>query len=279
MRPNENTVNVIANIIQHFSWRWVAFLNSDNDFGADGLELFIKRIKDTEICLAYNKAINEHTDFSQMFKQIEEQNINVIVLFAPKENAKSVIKAAIELNITNKVWLADDGWSLSKQLPKLKGIQSVGTVLGAAQPVITIPGFDDFIYSTKSQASCANAAQQTFCNQVCNCSDVLVEDIVAADPSFSFAVYSAVYAVAQALHNTLKCAAGRCYNNITVHPYIVSMFSHCILFLHFYNTLILALCYRQPRLFIHVGLSFMSPLGSTRAQKFQFDPVKPDCSV
>ncbi|XP_017273144.1 taste receptor type 1 member 1-like [Kryptolebias marmoratus] len=221
VHPNENTLNVIVNIIEHFSWRWVAFLNSDDDFGIDGLEVFRRRIKITEICLAYNKGLSENTDHYQMFKQIEAQNVNVIVVFAPKTYAEAVIEAAIQLNITNKVWIADDGWSLNKRLPKMNGIKTIGTVLGVAQPVITIPGFDDFISSTKSQMPCADAAQQTFCNQVCNCSDLLVEDIVAADPSFSFAVYSAVYAVAQALHNSLKCDAGRCDDNNKVLPYIV----------------------------------------------------------
>lgn len=256
VQPNNNTVDGIANIIEHFGWRWVAFLNSDNNFGIDGLELFIKRIKLTEICLAYNRAVNENTNFSQIFNQIEDQKINVIVLFAPKVYAEAVIKAAIELNITNKVWLADDGWSQNKYLPKLKGIKSIGTVLGVAQPVKSIPGFNDFIYSTKSQASCADAAQKTFCNQVCNCCDVLVEDIVTVDPSFSFAVYSAVYAIAQALHNILKCEVGRCDKNLTVQPYIVSKFSHCIHVLHFYNTLSLVY-FVDNHSFVHVGLTMV----------------------
>ncbi|XP_037540209.1 taste receptor type 1 member 1-like [Nematolebias whitei] len=221
VHPNDNTLSVIVNIIKHFKWRWVAFLNSDTDFGIDGLELFRKRIISTEICLAYNKGFNENTDFSQMFQHIDEQNISIIVVFAPKVYAEAVIEAAIRLNFTNKVWIADDGWSLNKRLPKLKGIKNIGTVLGAAQPVITLPGFNDFVYSARSLTPCADAAQQTFCNQVCNCSQLLAADIVAVDPSFTFAVYSAVYAVAHALHNTLKCDTGRCDESTVVHPYVV----------------------------------------------------------
>lgn len=228
VHPNDNTLGAIVNIIKHFKWRWVAFLNSDNDFGTDGLELFRKRIISTEICLAYNKGLNGNTDYSQMFQQIEEQNISIIVVFAPKVYAEAVIEAAIQLNVTNKVWIADDGWSLNKRLPKLKGIKNIGTVLGAAQPVTALPGFNDFVSSTKSRTPCADAAQQTFCNQVCNCSQVLAEDIVAVDPSFTFAVYSAVYAVAHALHSTLQCDTGRCDESIVVHPYVVSIFSTCI---------------------------------------------------
>uniref|UniRef100_A0A8C6VZ59 Taste receptor type 1 member 1-like n=1 Tax=Nothobranchius furzeri TaxID=105023 RepID=A0A8C6VZ59_NOTFU len=223
VNPNNDTLDAIVNILQHFRWRWVAFLNSDNDFGVDGLQLFQKRIQHTEICLAYSEGLNENTDYSQMFKQIEEQNINIIVIFAPKLYAEAAIKAAIQLNVTNKVWIADDGWSLNKRLPKMKGIQNIGTVVGVTQPAIRIPGFNEFLYSSKNHAAFTKVAQQVFCNQDCNCSDLLVEDIIAADPSFSFPVHSAVYAIAHALHNTLQCGAGSCNNSITVHPYMVSI--------------------------------------------------------
>ncbi|KAF3860259.1 hypothetical protein F7725_000514 [Dissostichus mawsoni] len=70
VHPNKDTMEGIVNILKHFNWRWVAFLNSDDDYGNDGLALFMKKIKDTEICLAYNKGLNQYTDHSQTFKQI-----------------------------------------------------------------------------------------------------------------------------------------------------------------------------------------------------------------
>ncbi|XP_028266066.1 taste receptor type 1 member 1-like [Parambassis ranga] len=221
VHPNKDTIDAIVNILQHFNWRWVAFLNSENDFGIDGLEMFTQSIKDTEICLAYSKSLSDKTDYAQIFRQIEAQKIHVVIVFAPKLNAEAVIGSAIELNITNKVWIADDGWSLNKIIPKMKGIQNIGTVLGVAQPVVNIPGFNDFINSTKSQPLCESAEQQGFCNQVCNCSSVSVEEIQTADPTFSFPVYSAVYAIAHALHRILQCESGRCNKALTAYPHLV----------------------------------------------------------
>ncbi|KAM9350332.1 taste receptor type 1 member 1-like [Symphorus nematophorus] len=221
VHSNKDIIEVIVKIILHFNWRWVAFLNSGDDFGKDGLEMFIKTIKDTDICLAYTKGINVNTNHSQMFKQIEAQKIGVIIVFTTKMTAEELIESAIQLNITNKVWIAGDTWSLNQRLPKEEGIKNIGTVLGVSQPVVEIPGFNDFIYSAKSQTHCKNAEQHMFCNQVCNCSSLSAEDIFAIDPTFSFPVYSAVYAIAHALHNVLQCGAGRCNGNITVHPHMV----------------------------------------------------------
>uniref|UniRef100_A0A7N6BJS5 G-protein coupled receptors family 3 profile domain-containing protein n=1 Tax=Anabas testudineus TaxID=64144 RepID=A0A7N6BJS5_ANATE len=221
VHPNKDVIEVIVNILLYFNWSWVAFLNSDDDFGIDGLELFLNRIKDTDICLGYTKALNDNTNYSQVFKQIEAQKINVIIAFAPKLTAEALIDSAIQLNITNKVWIADDGWSLNTKIHKMDGIKNIGTVLGVSQPLVTIPGFSDFIYSYKSQILYENAGQQKFCNQICNCSNLTAEYILSVDPSFSFAVYSAVYAVAYALHNVLQCGKGSCNNNMTVQPYMV----------------------------------------------------------
>ncbi|XP_035986028.1 taste receptor type 1 member 1-like [Fundulus heteroclitus] len=221
VHPNKDTIDAIVMILQHFNWRWVAFLHSDNDFGIDGQEMFIKRIKNTDICLAFTWALDNSNDYIEILKQIEAQKINVIVVFAPKLYAEAVIITAVHLNVTNKVWVADDGWALNKVLPKMEGIKNIGTVIGVAQPVITIPGFEEFIKFTKSEAPKVDPEQQTLCNQVCNCRNLTAEDILAADPSFSFPVYSAVHAVARALHNVLECEAGRCSDQIAVQPYMV----------------------------------------------------------
>uniref|UniRef100_A0A3Q3G0Y8 Taste receptor type 1 member 1-like n=2 Tax=Kryptolebias marmoratus TaxID=37003 RepID=A0A3Q3G0Y8_KRYMA len=221
VHPNKDVIEVVFNILKQFSWRWVSFLYSDGDYGKDGLDLFMDKIKDTDICLAYTKGLTENTDYPQTLKQLEIQRVGVIIVFAPEWTAEALIKAAIKENITNKVWIAGDAWSLHKQLPKEEGIRNIGTVLGVAEPVLTIPGFSDFIYFSKAESQQENANQGKFCNQNCDCSNVTADDIINADPSFNFPVYSAVYAIAHALHTALQCGDGRCSPDITVDPYMV----------------------------------------------------------
>lgn len=230
VHPNKDVIELIVKILQHFDWRWVAFLNSDNDFGIDGRDIFRQRIANTQICLAYTKDLNTQTDYSQIFTQIEAQRVKIIIVLAPKMTAEALVVAAIKMNITEKVWIADDGWSLNKNLPKQKGIKNIGTVIGVAQEVLPIPGFNEFVYSTKSKMHCKSETG-SFCNQFCNCSHLTAVDITAADPTFSFSVYSAVYAVAHALHRTLQCETGQCKRKTTVYPYMVS--TDCLLQLQF----------------------------------------------
>ncbi|XP_054905776.1 taste receptor type 1 member 1-like [Poeciliopsis prolifica] len=217
---NSDVIEVIVTILQHFKWRWVAFLYTTNDYGSDGLASFVNRIRDTDICIGYTNDLNGEIDFSRLFKHIELLRIRVIIVFASEMAAKVLIKSAIHFNISNKVWIANDAWSLNKQLPKMEKIQNIGTVLGVAQPIVTVPGFGNFIRSAKVQTECSYAGQQMCDNQVFNCSDWSAQSILEADPSYSFPVYSAVYAIAHALHKTLECEEEGC-NNITVYPNMV----------------------------------------------------------
>nr|XP_020471267.1 taste receptor type 1 member 1-like [Monopterus albus] len=221
VHPNAALIEVIFNIVQHFSWHWIAFLISDNDLGKNGLNLFKKRIKDTEICLGYTQKLNDKTIYSDVLQKIESQGTNIIIVFANEMTAEALIESAIKLNITDKVWIAGDTWSLDEKLRMKKGIENIGTVLGVSQPAVTINGFRDFIYTSKSHNHFDNAEQQKSCNQVCNCNGVSAEDILAVDSSVSFPIYSAVYAIAHALHKTLQCDLGKCNTNMTVYPYMV----------------------------------------------------------
>lgn len=234
VHPNKDVIEVFVQILQHYDWRWVVFLNSDDDFGTDGQDIFRQMIANTQICLAYTKNIDTQTDYSQMFTQIEAQKVNIIIVLAAKTTVEALVVSAIKLNITKKVWIADDGWSLNKNLPKKKGIKNIGTVIGVAQAFLPIPGFNEFVYSDKSKMHC-ESENELFCNQFCNCSSLTAEDITAADPTFSFSVYSAVYAIAHALHKTLQCETGQCKRKTTVHPYMVSI--ECLLHLTVFGTL------------------------------------------
>ncbi|KAM4738119.1 taste receptor type 1 member 1-like [Anableps anableps] len=221
VHPNKDTMKVIMMILKEFKWHWVSFLHIDDDYGRDGRDVFINGIEKTEICMAYTKGLHSSTNYTEIFLHLESLRINVTIVFAPEWTAEALIEAAIQHDITNKVWIAADAWSLHRKLPRRNEIRKIGTVVGIAEPIMTMQGFSDFIYSFKAQSQQEDTNKGNLCNQLCNCSSVTAEDIINADPSFSFSVYAAVYAIAHALHNVLQCGAGKCNSNVKVHPHMI----------------------------------------------------------
>ncbi|XP_033824752.1 taste receptor type 1 member 1-like [Periophthalmus magnuspinnatus] len=216
VHSNKDMVEVIIHMLLYFRWHWVAILNVDNDYGNDGYTVFAKMIQDTDICLAYSKKLDGNTNYTTVFEKLQTLRIQVIIVFAIEWTAEQLIPSAIQMNVTNKTWIAVDAWALNKKLPKMPGIRNIGTVIGIAEPDISIPGFDEFISYLQNENQPGE-----FCNQFCNCSDLSPVGILSAENSFNLQVYLAVYGIAQALHKILQCGDEKCNKNISIYPYMV----------------------------------------------------------
>uniref|UniRef100_A0A673ICI3 G-protein coupled receptors family 3 profile domain-containing protein n=1 Tax=Sinocyclocheilus rhinocerous TaxID=307959 RepID=A0A673ICI3_9TELE len=228
---NKDLIEMIIHIIRWFGWNWVAFLGSQDDYSSDGLKLFNKYINNTGICLAYQEGLSLNANYSLTLKKIDKLNINVIVIFALTQYASKIIKAAIANNIQDKVWIASHSWAMNQQLAREPGIRKIGTVIGIAERLLSFPGFNEFVYNKArgtTDVGCNDRAESEVqsknetCNQDCDyCSLMTAEDIINESPTHSFAIYSAIYTIAHALHKVLQCDTNKCHRNITVKPYML----------------------------------------------------------
>ncbi|RXN39480.1 taste receptor type 1 member 1-like protein [Labeo rohita] len=227
---NKDLIEMIIHIIQWFGWNWVAFLGSEDDYSSDGLKLFNKYINNTGICLAYQERLSLNANYSLALKKIDKLNINVIVVFALTQYASKIIKAAIASNIQDKVWIASPAWSMNQQIPREPGIEKIGTIIGIAERLLSLPGFDEFIYKARGALDAGHndraesdiQSKSETCNQCCDyCSLLTTEDIINESPTHSFAIYAAIYTIAHALHKVLQCDMNGCPKNTMAKPYMV----------------------------------------------------------
>ncbi|XP_050972498.1 taste receptor type 1 member 1-like [Labeo rohita] len=230
MPSNKDLIEMIIHIIRWFGWNWVAFIGSRDDYSSDGLKLFNKYIKNTGICLAYQEGLSLNANYSLALKKIDKLNINVIVVFALPQYASKIIKAAIVSNIQDKVWIASNAWSMNQQIPREPGIWKIGTIIGIAEGLLSLPGFNEFVYKTRETTdagyndSAENDIQKDSktCNQFCDyCSLLTAEDIINENPTLSFSIYAAIYTIAHALHKVLQCNMNECYKNTVAKPYML----------------------------------------------------------
>ncbi len=229
---NKDQIEMIIHIIQWFGWNWVAFLGSQDDYSLDGLKLFNKYISNTGICLAYQECLSINVNYSLTLEKIDKLNINVIVVFALRQYASEIIKAAIANNIQDKVWIASPAWAMNHQLQREPGIRKIGTIIGVRERLLSLPGFNEFVYNKakgtadtghNDRAESEVQHKNETCNQDCDyCSLMTAEDIINESPTHSFAVYSAVYTIAHALHKVLQCDMNECPKKTIAKPYMVS---------------------------------------------------------
>lgn len=222
-------VESIVRILRQFNWNWVAFIGGDNDYSRDALTVFQEKIRPANICLAYQDTIPQNQSLiGRLFNNIAMFNIQVIVVFANVEFVIPFIQKAIDLRVKEKVWIASETWSMSQELIKKSQIERIGTVLGVTvQRHKDLRGFDEFINNTvksRHENACTDMDLKERCGQICSdCNSTSAQTIIGEDPTYSFVIYSAVYAVAHALHNALRCGTWNCANSeIIAYPYMVS---------------------------------------------------------
>ncbi|XP_061115112.1 taste receptor type 1 member 2-like [Conger conger] len=223
---NRGQVQLIIRILERYKWNWVAFISCDNDYCQDALQLFIDGIRETSICLAYQAELTKDSKHNTIIRNINGLRINVIIVYTLQAYAVSFIESAIQNNMHDKVWIACDAWSLSKGLPTRKRLNTVGTIIGITERVVSLPGFREFVFKSQGRSKhreCKSRKRQDFtatCNQACyHCSNVNASKIITEDPSYNFAIYSAVYVVAKALHTILQCDTNGCNKTEEMYPY------------------------------------------------------------
>ncbi|XP_034761036.1 taste receptor type 1 member 1-like [Acipenser ruthenus] len=231
-------VRAMLQLLSEFHWTWIAVLGSDEDYGTQGMQSLSELALKYGICVAYQATIPSYSEDTraqmlQVIKGIVQTNVNVVVVFSSNRKASGFFSLVIEQNITDKVWIGSEDWSMSTLVSMLPKIKSIGSVMGISVKAAVMPGFAEFeSLSIESENTKANeepvCQSETFseilaCYQVCDqCRLLNSTDVPSLLETFdiqsSFNVYTAVYAVAHALHQLLGCDSEECQKK-QVHPW------------------------------------------------------------
>ncbi|XP_060115219.1 taste receptor type 1 member 2 [Heteronotia binoei] len=229
----EQLIRVILKLLQRFQWNWVIVLSSDDSYGQQNLQLL--RAQATWPCIAFQELIP--VQLTNQEAGSVQQRMESIVGKIVQSTAKVVIVLSMELpllaffqevlrqNVTGLVWIACEAWAIDPSLYDIANLSSIGTIFGVAPQDIPIPGFDDFRIrspSSPTEGAGVQDAAET-CNQVCDqClpATLLYDKIFRGTGNrIDFNAYSAVYIVAQALHQLLGCDSPEGCRRQRVYPW------------------------------------------------------------
>lgn len=236
---DKNQMEAMVQLLVSFNWNWIAVISSDDEYGRKGLSLLSSMAVSNSICIAYEGLIPADVvdptlqqKLEQTIKAINDTKVNVIVLFSNDRSVRALFKVSFELGLSKKVWLATEAWVMSDVVTSFRHIHSVGTVIGFIAKGSSVSGFQDYVSNllelTQQESFCqasrtqANDAGSDVLGPQCpQCDQISHQNLSSVlEHRQTFAVYTAVYSMAHALHNLLQCHTGQCQNR-SVEPWQV----------------------------------------------------------
>ncbi|XP_052008127.1 extracellular calcium-sensing receptor-like [Xyrauchen texanus] len=204
----------LAYIVKHFGWSWVGAVNSDNDYGNNGMAIFLKTAQEEGICVEYSEKFyrTEPENLQNVVDIIKQGTSKVIVAFLSHFEMGNLLEQLSIQNITGLQMIGVEAWITAKSLITPNSFHVLGGSLGFAVRRTDIEGFSDYVIKAfwDTHFPCS-VRDENFSQHELNCrryQDLLYlknynEDV--PEQRYSSNVYKAVYAIAYALHNLLKC--------------------------------------------------------------------------
>uniref|UniRef100_A0A8C9ZD60 Olfactory receptor C family, j1 n=1 Tax=Sander lucioperca TaxID=283035 RepID=A0A8C9ZD60_SANLU len=216
----------LAKLVKHFGWTWVGAVRSDNDYGNNGMATFITAASQEGVCIEYSEAISR-TDPSEqvtrVVRVIQSGSARVLVAFLAQGEMEILLEEALKQNLTGLQWVGSESWITAGHLAT-KGYSRILTgSLGFTIRKSKITGLREFLLQVNPSQDPYNNLLREFWEATFGCSlqssphgqtqcsgSERLQDIKnpftdVSELRISNNVYKAVYAVAYAMHNMLKC--------------------------------------------------------------------------
>ncbi|KAI5093266.1 taste receptor type 1 member 3 precursor [Silurus meridionalis] len=228
----------MVQLLQQFGWNWVAVIGSDETYGQQGQQQVSQNAANGGICVAYEGLIPVYENpvpvISEILDGIVEAKVGVVVVFASASASAAFFTEVIRRNMTG-VWLASTAWAVHSSIVTLPGIKTIGTVLGftdMTRPIDLLSPYVQQLFTKmeqerfQMQITPPNPDVSPLENPCPACWSLSPSNVSIVQTELvrrtAFSVYTAVYSVAQALHNMLGCNANRCTrhpNNENIYPW------------------------------------------------------------
>ncbi|XP_037335314.2 extracellular calcium-sensing receptor-like [Pungitius pungitius] len=233
-------VQAMIQILRHFGWTWMGLLVSDDDYGLHAASSFQSHLSESGGgCLAYLEVLpwgNDQAELRRIVDVMRKSTARVVIVFAHESHMINLMEEVVRQNVTDLQWMASEAWVAATVLQTPKLMPYIGGTLGIAIRRGEIPGFRDFLLQIQPDLKHNNSYGNSMVNlfweytflcrfapphagwveaggSLCTGQEDLelvkneFLDISNLRPEYN--VYKAVYALAKALDDMLKCEPGR----------------------------------------------------------------------
>uniref|UniRef100_A0A665US10 G-protein coupled receptors family 3 profile domain-containing protein n=1 Tax=Echeneis naucrates TaxID=173247 RepID=A0A665US10_ECHNA len=239
--PNDAfQVRAMIQILKRFSWTWAGLLVSDDDYG-----LHVSRSFQSELtksgggCLAYSEILpwgNDPDEYKRIVDVMKKSTAHVVIVFAHQMHMIQLMEEVVRKNVTGLQWIASEAWTLVDGLHTPAFMPYLGGTLGIAIRRGRIPGLRKFLSRINPEQHRTNDYENSMVKQfwehtfhcrfappsagwveaggvLCTGQEDLEKvkteflDVSELRPEYN--IYKAVYALAYALDNMIRCVSGK----------------------------------------------------------------------
>uniref|UniRef100_A0A3P9AZ88 Olfactory receptor C family, n1 n=1 Tax=Maylandia zebra TaxID=106582 RepID=A0A3P9AZ88_9CICH len=222
----------LAALVKHFGWQWIGAIQSDNDYGRNGILAFKEEVEKFGICIAFvGTILRTYTKdrFLKVVEIIKQSTVKVILAFVPEGDFYPLMKEIVNQNITGIQWIASEAWITASRPSTPEIYTAFGGALGFVVQKMAIPNFKHFLTSISPYTDPHAPFVKDFWEIIVGCMPVLPgartstddttkrctgnETLMNSEHVFfnvtelrvTYNVYKAVYAIAHALHQLVFC--------------------------------------------------------------------------
>uniref|UniRef100_A0A3B3XGH8 G-protein coupled receptors family 3 profile domain-containing protein n=1 Tax=Poecilia mexicana TaxID=48701 RepID=A0A3B3XGH8_9TELE len=240
----------LAALVKHFGWEWIGAIQSDNDYGRNGVLAFAEEVKKLKICIAFIGTVLRTYPLDKILKVVEmikQSTVKVILAFVPEGDFYPLMKEIVKQNITGIQWIASEAWITAARPSTPEMYRAFGGALGFVVQKMDIPNLNPFLMNINPYRNPSEPFVKDFWEIMVGCkpsSNVLdtgaakiclgnetlmdyTQDVFfnVSQLRVAYNVYKAVYTIAHALHQLVFCrpaAGGKnvkpCLNVSEIHP-------------------------------------------------------------
>ncbi|XP_047450381.1 extracellular calcium-sensing receptor-like [Mugil cephalus] len=218
----------LVQLVKNFGWTWVGAVNSDSDYGNNGMAIFLAAAQEEGVCVEYTEKFHraEPDKVLKVVEVIRKSTARVIVGFMAHVEMNSLLEELSLQNITGKQFIGVEAWITADSLVTPTSFSILGGSLGFAVQKANITGLEEFLmkgfWETEFQCNDTNEDSTT---KTANCKDnqdlmkLRGYDDDVAELRYSNNIYKAIYAVAYSLHNILNCSKSQgCDKVVNITP-------------------------------------------------------------
>ncbi|XP_075433990.1 extracellular calcium-sensing receptor-like [Ascaphus truei] len=227
----------LAQLVLYFGWTWVGLVALGNDYGQQGIQVIKQEILKAGACVAFTEFIlltRLDMNTPHLIRVIKESTAKAVLIFATDFDMIPLLDGMVRQNVTGKVFVASEAWSISNLLRMEKYSAILSGSIGFAFYSSKIAGFREYLNSVRVFNTTGEIWAKKFWEETFGCSFIDQrnltssldnhakmctgnEDLGSIQNSYndvsilrgSYNLYTAIYIIAKALHDMQTCQNGR----------------------------------------------------------------------